>query len=192
MSTTHRRPVRIAVATGCATLLAIGTGALTADAGRSQERVVSSGPLADFATTVAGPFDGAWATATLEPRWRGSKITLDVWGIDRSARGMTYGAHLHNGPCVTDAKATAGAHYNTDVEAGKTYAEADKSPRTEVWLDFDVDRRGRAESSARVPFVPSAGARSIVIHAMETNETDGTAGDRLACLPLVWAPFPAS
>jgi hypothetical protein len=64
-------------------------------------------------------------------------------GINRSAAGEEFGAHLHVGPCVVNDGAAALAHYNTDVLAGRTPARIDPT-------------------------------------------TDGTAGSRLACLPVVW------
>ena len=77
--------------------------------------------------------------------------------------------------------AAAGAHYNVDVLAGLLPAEV--SPDTEVWLDFELNERGEGRSSTMVPFVPTDGERAIVIHALPTS-ADGSAGARLACLPL--------
>lgn len=148
-------------------------------------RIVSAGPLGDYSTATAGPYDDAWGRATLSERRGGSTITFKVSGIDRAVRGVSYGAHLHLGPCVTDAPLDAKGHYNTDVIAGRTPPRIDRT--TEVWLDFTVSKRGTGEAVARVPFVPEPGARSIVVHAEETHP-DGTAGARLACLPLVWMP----
>jgi Cu/Zn superoxide dismutase len=68
--------------------------------------------------------------------------------------------------------------------------------QTEVWLNFHVNSGGNAEATATVPFVPTPGddglARSITFHATATvhhqmDPTDpavGTAGAKLACLPL--------
>jgi Cu-Zn family superoxide dismutase len=79
--------------------------------------------------------------------------------------------------------AAALGHYNTDVLAGVTPPEV--SERTEVWLDLAVDD-GAATATASVPFVPLPGARSVVVHALATDSHTGTAGARLACLPVVW------
>ena len=182
--TTSSAPRRTALVLGACSLtalLSVGTG--VADAGGDHQRIVSSGPLGDYATTVAGPFDDAYATATIHRRSRSSTVTFDVRGIDRSAVGTSYGAHLHVGPCVPDNGAAALGHYNTDVLAGRTPPRVDRT--TEVWLDFTVTRKGKGSAVARVPFVPQPGNRAIVIHAEETHP-DGTAGARLACLPLVW------
>jgi Cu/Zn superoxide dismutase len=109
---------------------------------------------------------------------------FQVEGIDPSAAGSTYGAHLHVGSCVTGDGAAAGPHYNSEAQAGDATPEI--SPRTEVWLDFTVNSAGHASATAVVPFTPTAGTRSIVVHAMETDHGTGGAGARLACLPVVW------
>ena len=59
------------------------------------------------------------------------------------------------------------------------------SPETELWLDVTINDGGNAQSLARVDWAPDAGMRSVVIHARPTA-ADGTAGDRLACLPVEW------
>ena len=173
-------------------LLGVGTGALVlvlsagaAQAGGTHLRIVSSGSLGDYATAVDGPFDDASATATIHSRHRSSTVTFEVRGIDRAVAGTRFGAHLHRGPCVPDDSIAALAHYNTDVLAGRTPPRVDRT--TEVWLDFTVTSSGRGAAVARVPFVPEPGNRAVVIHADETHP-DGTAGGRLACLPLVWVP----
>ena len=145
--------------------------------------VRSQGRLRDLAPAVSGPFDHARAKGVIRSQAGESVVTFRVRGIDRSVRGETYGAHLHLGPCVTGDPAAALGHYNTDVLDGRTPVRI--NDQTEVWLDFTVQRRGKARSQAWVPFVPQPGARSIVIHAMPT-EPNGTAGARLACLPMEW------
>ena len=81
--------------------------------------------------------------------------------------------------------AAAKGHYNTDVEAGVLPPFNTISEDTEVWLDFTVDD-GAGTATASVPFVPLPGARSVVIHAAATDHHTGTAGARLACLPVEW------
>ena len=44
---------------------------------------------------------------------------LRVRGIE-GADDLTFGAHLHSGPCVAGDPAAALGHYNTDVMAGVT------------------------------------------------------------------------
>ena len=151
--------------------------------GRGAPIVRSSGPLSDLDPTATGPFDGASAAVriSLLPHG-GSRTLLRVRGID-GAEGQTFGAHLHVGPCVAGQPAAALGHYNSDVLAGVVPPEV--SDRTEIWLDFTVDDEG-GRATASVPFVPQPGTRSVVIHAAATDHHTGTAGARLACLPVVW------
>ncbi len=142
----------------------------------------NAGPLRDLQPTVTSPFDHASAKVIMLGLRHSSYFALRVRGVDPEAAGQTYGAHLHTGPCIAGDPNAAGPHYNTDVLAGVTPAEV--SPNTEVWLDFEVNSRGRGRSSTVVPFKPQPGVRSIVIHAEPTNEANGMAGARLACLPL--------
>ena len=59
--------------------------------------------------------------------------------------------------------------------------------QTEVWLDFTVNAEGVGVATTTVPFVPEPDdARSVVIHA-EPTAPNGTAGQRLECLPVVWS-----
>jgi Cu/Zn superoxide dismutase len=141
--------------------------------------LVFQSPLSDLQTTTTQPLEGAtgWLRMTLGNSR--SSFVLRIAGIDRAARGTTYGAHLHSGPCVPGDGAAAGPHYNS-----ATPPVIDD--RHEVWLDFTVTRKGEGHARAVVPFVPVHGARSIVIHAMETDPVTGAAGDRLACFPVVW------
>ena len=112
-----------------------------------------------------------------------SSYALVVAGIDWKQTGTTYGAHLHTGPCVAGDGLAAGSHYNITTVNGQYPPTVNN--QTEVWLDFKVGLFGIAGSGTTVPFAPTPGTRSIVIHAMPTAP-DGTAGARLACLPVVW------
>lgn len=148
--------------------------------------VRTSGALADLAPAAAGPFDGARAAFQLVTSAQGSHAVLRVGGIGAAADGHTYGAHLHVGPCVAGDGPAAGGHYNTDViEKGILPPDNEISEATEVWLDITVED-GAATATASVPFVPRPGTRSVVVHALETDHHTGTAGGRLACLPVVW------
>ena len=155
----------------------------TANAGDHGPVVRASGPMADLLPATAGPFDGATAAFQLVASARGSHGVLRVHGVDSSADGDTFGAHLHAGPCVAGNGAAALGHYNTDVLAGVTPPEI--SEDTEMWLDITVDD-GAATATASVPFVPLAGTRSVVVHATATDHHTGGAGPRLACLPVAW------
>jgi hypothetical protein len=106
---------------------------------------------------------------------------LSVSGIDPAAAGEDFGAHLHMGPCVEGDGLAAGPHYNIDAVNGVAVPVV--SDKTEVWLDFVVDKSGRGVASAHVPWVPAAGEHAIVIHKEPTTSA-GTAGARQACLPL--------
>jgi len=135
--------------------------------------------LRDFAPAAAGPFDGARAKLTLVATDT-SKAVFVVHGVDRSVAGRTFGAHLHNGPCIAGNGAAALGHYNHS-----TTTPATVNDETEIWLDVTIDAEGNAQSSTRVDWVPTAGERSVVVHALPTAP-NGTAGDRLACLPVEW------
>ena len=149
----------------------------------SRSRLVvarSSDPLRDLQPTVTSSFDGAEASVVMVGL-RSSLFYLQVSDVHTAAAGQRFGAHLHTGPCVAGDGAAAGPHYNVQTLAGVTTAAV--NDETEVWLDFDVSRRGTARSSTTVSFVPAEGVRSIMIHAEPTMD-NGMAGARVACLPL--------
>lgn len=143
----------------------------------------TSGPLRDFAPTTAGPFDGASARVQLVESASGSHAVLTVKGIGAAAEGRTFGAHLHDGPCVAGDGAAAMGHYNSDAHAG--HSPVAINDETEIWLDFTVVD-GEGTGTASVPFVPEHGKRSVVIHADPTNPQTGGAGARLACKTVEW------
>jgi Cu/Zn superoxide dismutase len=156
--------------------------AATAVAGAAVLRFADE--LRDYSTATAGPFDHASAQLQLVDRTSGTTAVLHVRGVDPSVAGTTFGAHVHNGPCGTDAPAAALGHYNADAHAGHDPVVV--SGRTEVWLDFTVDSTGAGDSSAAVSFPVEPGARSVVVHASPTDPATGAAGPRLACLPVEW------
>ena len=141
--------------------------------------LVFQSPLSDLQPATTQALEGASATVRMTLGTDQSAFVLRVRGIDRSAAGTTYGAHLHSGPCVPGDGAAAGPHYNS---ATPPVVDDDH----EVWLDFTVTHGGTGRATAVVPFVPVHGARSVVIHEMATNHQTGGAGARLACLPVVW------
>ena len=155
--------------------------AATAAAGAAVLRFADS--LKDYSSATAGPFDHASARLQLVDRATGATAVLHVRGVDPSVAGRTFGAHLHDGPCSTDSPAAASGHYNADAHAD--HVPVVVSRQTEVWLDFTVDD-GAGTATASVPFVPQPGTRSVVVHAAETDPHTGTAGARLACLPVEW------
>ena len=178
MSSTSRRALAVPAIVALAAVAA--TAPASADSG---PLVRASGPLSDL-QTAASPFDGARAAVQIVASGDTSHTVLRVRDI-AGADGVTFGAHLHAGPCVAGDGAAAKGHYNTDVEAGILPPFNTISEETEVWLDFTVDD-GAGTATASVPFVPLPGERSVVIHALATDHHTGTAGARLACLPVVW------
>jgi Cu/Zn superoxide dismutase len=183
----HRRLAVYAVAAASAAGVAFTMPAVAhesghgaADAGKVRgDSSIFQSPLSDLQPTTTQPLEGAtgWLRMTLGKSR--SSFVLKVAGIDRSARGTTYGAHLHSGPCVPGGGAAAGPHYNSTTPPVI-------DDRHEVWLDFTVTRKGEGHVETVVPFLPVHGARSVVIHAMPTDPATGAAGDRLACFPVVW------
>ncbi|WP_410791710.1 superoxide dismutase family protein [Kribbella sp. C-35] len=141
----------------------------------------SNGPLRALAPH--GPFESGRAVVVMVSQGARTTVRLKVTGVGRTAAGRTFGAHLHTGPCVAGDGAAAGPHYNTDVINGRKPARVDRE--REIWLDFTVSPSGAANASTAVPFAPKPGDRSIVIHEHATDH-HGTAGARLACLPLTW------
>lgn len=130
-----------------------------------------------------GPFGGARAVVVMTSQGPRTTVRLKVTGVGRTAAGRTFGAHLHTGPCVAGDGAAAGPHYNTDVINGHKPVRVDHE--REIWLDFTAGPSGAATASTAVRFVPRPGDRAIVVHEHATDH-HGTAGARLACLPLTW------
>jgi Cu/Zn superoxide dismutase len=148
-----------------------------------------SGELTDF-TTTPDVFKGAKATAMMITVGDSSYFRVRLYGLNKSAIGNSYGAHLHEKPCVPGDGSAAGPHYNITFNVTTSLFDV-VSDQTEVWLDSKVNSAGKTQTSASVPFVPKSGERSIVFHAQPTvhQHTEGgpavgTAGTRLACLPL--------
>jgi len=139
------------------------------------------GDLSDLSTTDT-VFNHAKATAFMMSVNGESTFRLHVRGLDESAAGRKYPAHLHEGPCVAGDGTAAGGHYNTQKEAGLPTPWL-VSHETEVHLDFTVNAEGSARVTVAVPFVPKAGERSIVIHS-DQPPPPGTSPARWACLPL--------
>jgi Cu/Zn superoxide dismutase len=141
---------------------------------------VFRGHLVDLSATTADPFGDASAHLVMTPNAHGTLFHLRVKGIDPAAAGHDYGAHLHVGPCVAGDGAAAGPHYNVSTTSPPLVSD-----QTEVWLDFTATPDGTGASDTTVPFVPTPGTRSVVIHA-EATAPNGTAGPRLVCLPVEW------
>ena len=158
-----------AAAAICVAALAVTTGvALAASAW-------SAGP--DHTYGTPNPFAGARASVHVVANGSGgSTVTLQVKDVAADA-GRTFGAHVHRAACGQDPLA-AGGHYQ---HAG---AVGDLEDR-EVWLDVTVNGGGNGTSVAHRPWsIDESTLRSVVIHALPTNATDGMAGPRLACIDL--------
>ena len=196
---TSSRPARRTRRTGAAALGAIGLvsiaglatagpaearGHTGAGAGHHAAAHVFQGSLRDLQPTRSDPLDGARARLVFAQHHGSSTFVLVVSGVDAKGVGKTYGAHLHKGPCVAGDPAAAGPHYNQSSENGVVPPVV--SDQTEVWLDVTVRAGGTAVAVARVPFVPSPAQRSVVLHEKATDD-HGTAGARLACLPVNWS-----
>jgi Cu-Zn family superoxide dismutase len=143
----------------------------------------SSGDVKDLSTATPDVFDDASATAFMMAVNGESTFKLYVRGIDKSAVGKKYPAHLHEGPCVAGDGAAAGGHYNTQKEAGLASPYA-VNGETEVHLDFTVNSPYHVSVTTAVPFVPKPGERSIVFHSDKPPVAPATSPARLACLPF--------
>ena len=165
---------KAAIVAGAGVLLSM---AGTADAGSG--RVRGAGELQDLQVATSQPTDGATAQVMATESNGTTTVTLKVQALDHAAAGTTLGAHLHVGSCVAGNGGAAGPHYNIGGVP---------SPATEVWLDFTIEANGTAWAETTVPFVvPQGGATAVVIHAEATHHdppAPGTAGIRLACLPV--------
>lgn len=131
---------------------------------------------------------GAKAQAIVIAAHGGTRTVLTVAGLlpDRE-----YGAHAHVSPCGATG-AAAGPHYQNRVDPVTPSVDpAYANPDNEIWLDFTTSGAGTAAAVSSVDWAARPGARSITIHAMHTH-TDpgqaGTAGARLACLNVDFAP----
>jgi hypothetical protein len=166
------------VAVGLVLVTATGTAAVAATINRF------SSELRDYNTAASGPFDDASARLQLVDSRAGTTAVLHVRGVDPAVAGRTFGAHLHDGPCVADGASLSRGHYNHDVHAGASHPTVSRD--TEIWLDVTIDSSGAGDAASAVRFPVSGAARSIVIHERATDEHTGLAGARLACLPVVW------
>lgn len=168
---------RTGIAAACAATLgtAVAVGPAVAGVATSFR-----GGLVSLSPASVGLFDHATAQLVLAGHRDASTAVLVVHGVDPSAQGRTFGAHLHTGPCVAGNGAAAGPHYNHSGVVPPVVND-----RTEVWLDFTVTGGGTGQAVTRVPWVPQSGAHSVVVHESPTAP-NGTAGARLACLPVEW------
>ena len=188
------RPARgtLAAAAGAVGLVSLAALAAAAPA-EAQARDYGShhaaahvfhGTLSDLQPASASPLDGARAKVVFVQHDGRSTFVLLVSGVGAGGVGNTYGAHLHTGACVAGNGTAAGPHYNQSTVEGVVPPVV--SDQTEVWLDVTVGADGSGVAVAKVPFVPAPGNRAVVLHAEHTDD-HGTAGARLACLPVSWS-----
>jgi len=125
--------------------------------------------------------DGAYAGITTQvhswSREGQSRVRLMVDGLPT---GRTFGAHVHTGPCGRDPLASGG-HYQHSTDGSIPLSQR------EVWLDVTANADGHASTTTEVPweFLPGT-AGSVVLHALPTNPTTGSAGPRLACTTVTF------
>ncbi|RAX45265.1 superoxide dismutase [Arthrobacter sp. AQ5-06] len=132
---------------------------------------------------------GAKAQAAVTVRSDGTEAKLTVNGL---VPARHYGAHAHVKPCGADG-AAAGPHYQDQTDPVTPSVDpAYANMKNEIWLDFETDGSGNASAESAVAWKARAdGARSITIHEMHTITEPGkagTAGSRLACINVDFAP----
>ncbi|MGI8901664.1 MAG: hypothetical protein ACR2HA_12220 [Nocardioides sp.] len=164
--------------------LGLGLGAATGRASGSEGRaaVTVVEGLRDLQPSQTDALDGAKASLTIVEREESTYFALRLQNIERTDSTSVLGAHLHVGPCVAGNGVAAGAHYNDEAIHGDTTPSVSRD--TEVWLEFRANAGGAAHALVTVPFTVVPGVRSVVVHALPTA-SDGTAGTRLACIPVV-------
>ena len=178
-----RTVLRGAVALGVAVpVVVLALQPAQAGSGDGEGAVVAVDDLRDLQTGRVDALDGATAGLTVVEHDGTTSFTLRLQHVQKTARESVFGAHLHTGPCVAGNGGAAGPHYNADTVAGDATPEISRD--TEAWLDFQVNAGGAGHALVTVPFEIEPGQRSVVVHARPTA-SDGTAGDRLACLPVV-------
>jgi Cu-Zn family superoxide dismutase len=132
--------------------------------------------------------EGAQAKAIVIAGQGGTQTVLTVAGL---LPAREYGAHAHVNPCGATG-AAAGPHYQDRVDPVTPSVDpAYANPDNEIWLDFTTSSAGTAAAVSSVDWTARPGVRSITIHAMHTHTAPGqagTAGARLACLTVDFAP----
>ena len=165
---------KVRLASFVAAMVAAGAAfvSITGSAGADNLATIGNGPTYVYGSP--NPF--ADATVTVQAAELGAdnlQVVLSVEGIDAAA-GTTFGAHVHTAPCGTLATA-AGGHYQHLDSPGQL-------ARKEIWLDLTVNANGQAQTVATRQFrIAGSTARSVIIHAIETDRVTGVAGARLVC-----------
>ena len=110
-----------------------------------------------------------------------TKVRLDLSGLPTARK---FGSHVHRAACDDN---KAGTHYQHTPAPpdGSVTDPSYANVHNEIWLDFSTDAAGKATVERTVDFkIEGARAKAVVIHDMETNPNDGTAGPKLACINL--------
>jgi Cu/Zn superoxide dismutase len=158
----------------------VGVVVVAGAAAAAPKLIQSNDDLTDFATASGQATDGARAHVIVEATDSGgTRVRLQVTGLDHDAVGRTLGAHVHRGPCLEDNSVAASSHYRHGTAAATAL--------NEVWLDIEVHEGGVGFADTTVPFViPPDGAGSVVIHELATDPStpNGFAGARYACIPV--------
>jgi Cu-Zn family superoxide dismutase len=163
-----------------AALAVVGVGLAAGTAVAAPKLIQSNEGLTDFATASGQATDGARAHVRVEAADAGgTRVRLQVTGLDHDAVGRTLGAHVHRGGCQQDNGAGALGHYKHGDQA------AVATPENEIWLDFVVQPGGVGSADTTVDFaIPAGQAGSVVIHERGTDNPGGGAGARYACIPV--------
>jgi hypothetical protein len=113
----------------------------------------------------------------VSPEIERTMLLVSVSGLPAN---KTFGAHLHAASCATN---SGGGHYQ--------HAGAVVNEENEVWLDFTTGPGGVAQVVARKPFaIATERAKSVVVHAQATDPATGKAGDKLACIDVLFVDVP--
>ena len=167
------------MAGGVVVTLLIGVQAASAAGPEGADVASASGaliPNPDFrpnTTDLVNPAIGGEARVHLVVGADGrTLVTLHVKGLPAS---RSFAAHLHGDACTPS---FGGPHYQ--APSGSPAGQANREH--EIWLDFTTNAAGNGRSLALVPFEVHTGARSVVIHQAAQTGSDGTAGQRLACI----------
>lgn len=140
--------------------------------------------------TAEGPsfvHDAAFLDAKVEVRVIPVPLTdltvaiMYVRNMPQSARGRTFGAHVHARACAADPAASGGHYLHAAAPASRPLIGR------EVWLDVKIDEIGRGTSVTLFDWtIPKAAAGSVVVHALPTDAVSGGAGARLLCTNVLF------
>jgi superoxide dismutase, Cu-Zn family len=161
----------------------VATAAMAGAATGLQAGPVLADPPGPHKIEVTGPtytYDPAYSSVKTRvrvvPVGHTTTVTLDASGFPNAALGKNFGAHVHQKACGPHPE-DAGPHYqNPAAKAGTPLRDK------EIWLNFTVDKQGKAHSqTVRNWLIAPGQAGSVVIHVKPTNPSTGDAGARFSC-----------